>query len=73
MQARKLALSRGLAWMVEGFWLVRRKPVPILSAASTLAMVIMLMVTTPVLGPIVVAMLLVELVPEMARRRAMAT
>lgn len=58
MQARKLTPARGLAWMVEGIGLVRRSPMPILSAASTLAMISLLMAMTPLLGQAALPLLL---------------
>ena len=50
MQARKLTPARGLSWLLAGMVLVRRSPMPLLSAASTIAMLALLLGTTPVLG-----------------------
>lgn len=58
MQARKLAPARGLGWLLSGVGLVRRAPMPLLSAASTIAMLALLLGTTPILGQIGLFLLL---------------
>lgn len=58
MQARKLPPGRGLSWIVEGVGLIRRAPMQILSATSTLAMIALLMALTPVFGQVVLPLLL---------------
>lgn len=58
MQASKLTPARGLSWLLAGMVLVRRSPMPLLSAASTIAMLALLLGTTPVLGQVALLLLL---------------
>ena len=58
MQARKLSLLRGWAWVVEGILLVRRQPTPLISSSATLALCFMGLLIVPVLGQAAMVMLM---------------
>lgn len=58
MQARKLNILRGWAWLVEGLMFVRKAPVPLISSASTLVLCCMLLMVIPLLGQTAIVLLM---------------
>lgn len=58
MQANKLRPMRGWYWIVEGIALVRRAPMAVFSATSTIAMLSLLFGTVPLVGQTVLFLVL---------------